>query len=77
MAFWISVSNILLRGTPKVQWRMEKTPLFKENVDDAVYMAEKHTLSTLFWTRVRSQSYGEWAPPPPRGGGVYTCSKVK
>ena len=33
------VSNILLRGTPKVRWRMKKTPLFfKENVDDAVWL---------------------------------------
>ena len=37
-AFWISVFNILLRGTPKVRWRMKKHPFLKENVDDAVWL---------------------------------------
>ena len=29
LAFWISVFNILLCGTPKVRWRLKKTPFFK------------------------------------------------
>ena len=39
-----------------------KTPPFKGKRRRR-RMAEKHTLSTLFfWTRVRSQSCGEWPP---------------
>ena len=42
----------------------EKTPLFIEKCRWR-RTAEKHTLSTLFWTRGHSQSCGEWPPPPP------------
>ena len=47
--------NVLLRGTPKVRWKMKKHPFLKKIVDRC-RTSEKHTLSTLFWTRVRSQS---------------------
>ena len=44
MAFWISVSNILLHGTPKVRWRLKNTPFWKENVDRTVWLK-----NTPFW----------------------------
>ena len=42
MVFW-SVSDILLRGTPKVRWRLKKHPFIKENVEQTPYGWEKKT----------------------------------
>ena len=59
--FAIRAKDVAPPPPPKkgVEYTPSHTPLFffKENVDDAVWL--KHTLSTLWGTRVRSQSCGE------------------
>ena len=57
-AFWTLFLRILLRGTPKVRWRMKKHLLgFKEFTSTTSVIGWKaYYFRRFFWTRVRSQS---------------------
>ena len=65
MAFWISVSNNLLRGTPKVRWRMKKKNLFKGKRRRR-HMAEKiHPFDAFFGHGCIASHVATDPPPPP------------
>ena len=58
----------MLRGTPKVQYKIRRKQIMK-NVDNTDVW-KTHPFDA-FWTRVRSQSCGEWPPPPPPPPGSH------
>ena len=61
MAFWISVLIFCYMVPIKCDGEWKTHPFLKENVAAAIWL--KNILSTLFWTRVRSKSCGEWPSP--------------
>ena len=56
-------------------WLMKKTPPLKENI--WCPMSENTPFQLFLWTWVRSQSCGEWPPPPLRSTVItYPCTRM-
>ena len=65
MAFWIMLLTFCYLVPLECVGTWKKHPFLKKNIDDAVCV--KTRPFDAFWRQVRSQSCGEWPPPPPEG----------